>query len=102
MAMEKDNPEWGTAERRRDMNHLMARLIFCFFAGDTGIFNGTILFTATIEQMGARDSSNAREVISELFRAMNTPQFERTGFVSSNGIVAMISTCAGTVRSLVR
>ena len=54
----KDNPKWGTAERRRDMNHLMARLIFCFFAEDTGIFNGTILFTATIERMCAKDSSN--------------------------------------------
>lgn len=31
----KDNPEWGTAERRHDMNKLMARLIFCFFAEDT-------------------------------------------------------------------
>ncbi len=31
----KDNPEWGTAERRHDMNHFMARLIFCFFAEDT-------------------------------------------------------------------
>ena len=31
----KDNPEWGTAERRPDMNHFMARLIFCFFAEDT-------------------------------------------------------------------
>ena len=36
----KDNPEWGTAERRPDMNHFMARLIFCFFAEDTDIFNG--------------------------------------------------------------
>ena len=26
----KDNPEWGRAERRHDMNHFMARLIFCF------------------------------------------------------------------------
>ena len=34
----KDNPEWGTAERRHDMNHFMARLIFCFFAEDTDIF----------------------------------------------------------------
>ena len=33
----KENPEWGTAERRHDMNHFMARLIFCFFAEDTGI-----------------------------------------------------------------
>ena len=68
----KDNPEWGTAERRRDMNHFMARLIFCFFAEDTDIFNGTGLFTATIEQMSAKDSSNTHEVIGELFRAMNT------------------------------
>ena len=68
----KDNPDWGTAERRPDMNHFMARLIFCFFAEDTDIFNGTGLFTATIEQMSVRDSSNTHEVIGELFRAMNT------------------------------
>jgi hypothetical protein len=67
----KDNPEWGTAERRPDMNHFMARLIFCFFAEDTDIFNGSGLFTATIEQMSARDSSNTHEVIGTLFRAMN-------------------------------
>ncbi len=68
----KDNPDWGTAARRPDMNHFMARLIFCFFAEDTDIFNGTGLFTATIEQMSARDSSNTNEVIGALFRAMNT------------------------------
>jgi hypothetical protein len=68
----KDNPEWGAADRRPDMNHFMARLIFCFFAEDTDIFNGIGLFTATIEQMSARDSSNTHEVIGELFRAMNT------------------------------
>ena len=50
----KDNPDWGTAERRHDMNHFMARLIFCFFAEDTDIFNGDGLFTATIEQMSAQ------------------------------------------------
>jgi hypothetical protein len=37
----KDNTEWGTAEHCHDMNHFMARLIFCFFAEDTDIFNGT-------------------------------------------------------------
>jgi len=68
----KDNPEWGTAERRHDMNHFMARLIFCFFAEDTDIFNGDDLFTATVSQMSERDSSNTHEVIGELFRAMNT------------------------------
>ena len=68
----KDNSEWGTAERRHDMNHFMARLIFCFFAEDTDIFNGSSLFTATVEQMSAKDSSNTHQVISEVFRAMNT------------------------------
>jgi hypothetical protein len=73
----KDNPEWGTVNRRHDMNHFMARLIFCFFAEDTDIFNGTGLFTSTIEQMSARDSSNTHEVIGALFRAMNTPFKDR-------------------------
>lgn len=68
----RNNPDWGTAERRHDMNHFMARLIFCFFAEDTDIFNGDNLFTATIEQMSAKDSSNTHEVISDIFRAMNT------------------------------
>ncbi|BBB99818.1 MULTISPECIES: class I SAM-dependent DNA methyltransferase [Bradyrhizobium] len=68
----KDNPDWGTVERRPNMNHFMARLIFCFFAEDTDIFNGKRLFTGTIEQMSARDSSNTHEVIGELFLAMNT------------------------------
>jgi hypothetical protein len=73
----KDNPEWGTTERSHDMNHFMARLIFCFFAENTDIFNGSGLFTAAIEQMSARDSSNTHEVIGELFRAMNTKIEER-------------------------
>lgn len=73
----KDNPEWATAARREDLNHFMARLIFCFFAEDTGIFHGQRLFTATIEQMSARDSSDTHLVLSELFRAMDTKLAER-------------------------
>ncbi|WP_417477887.1 class I SAM-dependent DNA methyltransferase [Maricaulis sp.] len=68
----KDNPDWGSAERRHDMNHFMARLIFCFFAEDTDIFAGTNLFTGTVERMSARDASNTHQVIGEVFRAMNT------------------------------
>tara|TARA_R110001583_G_scaffold24480_10_gene89313 strand:- start:7314 stop:10082 length:2769 start_codon:yes stop_codon:yes gene_type:complete len=68
----KDNPGWGGSEQRHEMNHFMARLIFCFFAEDTDIFAGESLFTDTVEQMSARDSSNTHEVIIEIFRAMNT------------------------------
>jgi len=73
----KDNPDWATAERRPDMNHFMARLIFCFFAEDTDIFNGDGLFTATVDQMSERDASNTHEVIGEIFRAMDTKLAER-------------------------
>lgn len=73
----KDNPEWGKAERRHDMNHFMARLIFCFFAEDTDIFGGKGKFTETVAQMSARDSSNTHEVISTLFQAMNTRREDR-------------------------
>jgi hypothetical protein len=73
----RDNPDWGTEKRRHDMNHFMARLIFCFFAEDTAIFGEGARFTIAVETMSARDSSNTHEVISELFRAMNTKSSER-------------------------
>lgn len=74
----RNNEDWVTHARRHDMNHFMARLIFCFFAEDTDIFNGGNLFTATIGQMSARDASNTHEVIGEIFHAMNTKSSERT------------------------
>ena len=73
----KDNPEWSSEKRREDLNHFMARLIFCFFAEDTAIFHGERRFTATIEQMSARDSSDTHQVLAEIFRAMNTKLAER-------------------------
>jgi len=71
----KTNTDWGTDERRHDMNHFMARLIFCFFAESTDIFNGDDLFTATVAQMS--DATNAHEVIGAIFRAMNVRTTER-------------------------
>ena len=73
----KDNPEWGTEKRRPDMNHFLARLIFCFFAEDTDIFPGGRLFTSTVERMSARDSSNTHEVIRTIFLALNLKQDNR-------------------------
>jgi len=74
----KDNPDWGSADKRHDMNHFMARLIFCFFAEDTDIFVSNNLFTATIDHMSNRDGSNTHEVVGEIFRAMNTAIAKRT------------------------
>lgn len=75
----KDNPDWATEERRHALNQFMARLIFCFFAEDTGIFREN-QFSATITQMshaghggGDEQWGNTHEVLTELFRAMDTP-----------------------------
>lgn len=80
----KDNPDWGMPQRRQEFNHFMARLIFCFFAEDTDIFNGTGLFTQTVEQMShsgagqtSAAASNTHDIIRECFRAMNVPIAQR-------------------------
>ncbi|BBU68400.1 class I SAM-dependent DNA methyltransferase [Fluviibacter phosphoraccumulans] len=73
----RENPDWATEERRADMNHFMARLIFCFFAEDTDIFNGEGLFTQTIEQWSERDGSNTHQLLAEIFRAMNIKSGDR-------------------------
>jgi len=73
----KNNPGWSTPERRHDMNHFMARLIFCFFAEDTDIFLGDDLFTSTVEQMSDSKSANTHEIISETFRAMGVKVADR-------------------------
>lgn len=73
----KENPDWATADRQRDMNHFMARLIFCFFAEDTDIFLSEGLFTKTVEQMSAGDAASTHAVIGEIFRAMDTKPAER-------------------------
>jgi hypothetical protein len=82
----KTNPDWDTAARREELNHFFARLIFCFFAEDTAIFDlppmwtgnpAYGLFTATVEQMTERDGSNTHEVLAKLFEAMNTPLTKR-------------------------
>lgn len=73
----RNNPDWARPERRQDMNHFMARLIFCFFAEDTSIFDGDNLFTGTVQQMSAPDASDMHEIIGELFRAMDIKADER-------------------------
>lgn len=71
------NPDWDTDERRSDMNHFMARLIFCFFAEDTDIFHGDSLFTRTVDRMSAPDGSNTDAVLGTLFTAMNLKSDDR-------------------------
>ncbi|MGD9729013.1 MAG: class I SAM-dependent DNA methyltransferase [Nitrospiraceae bacterium] len=71
----EENPDWDVAERRPDMNHFMARLIFCFFAEDTDILHPSYRFTDTVERMS--DATNTHDVIGAIFRSMNTRPEEK-------------------------
>lgn len=69
----KDNPGWTSPEMRHELNQFMARIIFCFFAEDTGIFFPQGIFTKTVETMSDGQSRNTHEVLIELFKSMDTP-----------------------------
>jgi hypothetical protein len=73
----KDNPDWASARRSGELNQVMARLIFCFFAEHTGIFPGESLFSRTVRLMSGRDGSTTDQVIGEVFRAMDTRPQDR-------------------------
>lgn len=71
----RENPEWEEEAKRPELNRLMARLVFCFFAEDTGIFMGEALFTSTVRQFSEdrRGVTNTDRVLAQMFLAMATP-----------------------------
>ena len=66
------NPDWATPDRQIAFNQFLARLVFCFFAEDTGVFAERGLFTNTITQMTEADGGNTHQVLQELFEAMDS------------------------------
>ncbi|MDK8782970.1 DNA methyltransferase, partial [Actinotignum timonense] len=60
------------AASRHGLNIFFTRLLFCFFAEDTGIF-ARGQFTSAIGSFTARDGSDTAEFLRTLFRALDTP-----------------------------
>ena len=54
------------------LNVFMSRLLFCFFAEDTGLFPEDNLFTETLRTHTKEDGSDLREFIDRAFLAMST------------------------------
>jgi len=54
------------------LNVFMSRLLFCFFAEDTGLFPGQNLFTDTLASHTKEDGSDLAEFIDRAFLAMST------------------------------
>ncbi|WP_422441600.1 DNA methyltransferase [Vibrio harveyi] len=60
-----------TPEQIRMMNVFLSRILFCFFAEDTGIFEKN-LFTKTVGDGSSEDGSDVHVVIGQLFELLDT------------------------------
>lgn len=55
------------------LNLFMSRLLFCYFAEDTGLFPEVNLFTNALKTCTKNDGSDLAQFIGQLFEAMSTP-----------------------------
>jgi len=64
--------EVATAEERHAINLFLTRLLFCYFAEDTGIFEDNA-FTEAVDSYTQADASDLQEFLTALFRVLNLP-----------------------------
>jgi len=76
----KDNPT-STHEEVHNLNVFLSRLLFCYFAEDTGIFDKDI-FTLSVDSLTQKDGSDLNSYLDRLFVMMNTPLIQRPIFYS--------------------
>ena len=69
--------EYNSNDDLHDLNIFITRLLFCFFAEDTGIFTEN-LFTNFIKQFTKEDGSDLGEMLGQAFHVMNVPNKERS------------------------
>ncbi|TDX22187.1 class I SAM-dependent DNA methyltransferase [Rhodovulum visakhapatnamense] len=97
-ALTRANPDWGSDERRHEMNQLMMRLIFCMFAEDVGIFPDNQFSRLLFTHAGDK-GEEARETIIAAFQAMNLPKAKREGLPAWTGELEYVNggLFAGTI-----
>ncbi|WP_312196234.1 class I SAM-dependent DNA methyltransferase [Epilithonimonas vandammei] len=66
-----DNPEW-LANGSHHLNLFLSRLLFCFFAEDTGIFDIESIFTETLVNNTNQDGSDVDDFLNILFKKLNS------------------------------
>ncbi len=71
----KDNPE-ASPEATHALNVFLSRLLFCFFAEDTGIFEQG-QFTLAIESHTQPDGADLSGYLDRLFEVLNTAEKDR-------------------------
>lgn len=75
--IKKDNPD-DSPEFIHGLNVFLSRLLFCFFAEDTHIFEDS-QFTNAIDSHTQTDGSDLDAYLDALFTVLNTPKNQRDG-----------------------
>lgn len=71
------NPNWTSSTHTHELNIFMTRMLFCFFAEDTSIFEPA-LFTSTLLTLTKEDGSDTAKTIDLIFDVMNLPDNKRS------------------------
>jgi hypothetical protein len=70
-----------TEEQVHELNVFFSRLLFCFFAEDTGVFDRGS-FTNAIGSLSREGGEDVHELLDQIFDVLNTKPGERIGFPS--------------------
>lgn len=70
-----------TEEQVHELNIFFSRLLFCFFAEDTGVFEKGS-FTNAIGSLSLEDGKDLHELLDQVFDVLNTEESKRIGYPS--------------------
>ncbi len=70
--------------RGHDLERFLARIVFCLFSDDTGIFEPRDIFLDLIESRTSEDGSDTGPRLAELFQVLDTPESDRQKTGSSS------------------
>jgi hypothetical protein len=77
--LREENPNiYNSKEHIHHLNIFLSRLLFCYFAEDTEIFEKDSIFTNTLVQHTNNNGSDTHEFLSRLFERLNT--LKKDGF----------------------
>lgn len=67
----KNNPDFQEEQNAHNLNVFLTRLLFCFFAEDTGIFPDGNIFTKSIFEHTQEDGSDLHTYLEQLFASLD-------------------------------
>lgn len=71
----QENPEvYNSVETVHNLNLFLSRLLFCFFAEDTGIFKEDSIFTKTLVQHTDSSGKDTHLFLNDLFERLNSEE----------------------------